>query len=292
MNRLSATCLCLAEQPSLFVARKLRSFAQCLTAWSLIILLLFGWMPRAQADEMPVRYVQGSFHGFLELRSEGGSVVASGDSLQFVRGGRITAETIFHFKDGSVDDETTVYTQRRTFHLLSDHHVQKGPSFPHPMDVLIDAASGNVTVRSTDKDGKEEVKTDHMTLPADLANGLIPVVVQNMQAAQQGTTVEMVVMAPKPRVVKLEISNLGEENCSVVDVATKATHYEIKIVLGGAIGLIAPLVGKAPPNIQVWVIRGKAPTFAREQGPLYAEGPMMTIQLASPVWPAAAKAGN
>jgi len=241
---------------------------------------------------MPVRYVQGSFHGFLELRSEGGSVVASGDSLQFVHGDRITAETIFRFKDGSVDDETTVYTQHRTFHLISDHHVQKGPSFPHPMDVLIDTVSGNVTVHSTDKDGKEEVKTDHMTLPEDLANGLIPVVVQNMQAAQQGTTVEMVVMAPKPRVVKLVITNLGEENCSIVDVATKATHYEIKIVLGGAIGLIAPLVGKAPPNIQVWVIRGKAPTFAREQGPLYAEGPMMTIQLASPVWPAPAKAGN
>ena len=280
-------------------ARCLRKRAQCnqlsahrVTSWSLIALMFFGWMPRAQADAMPVRYVQGSFHGFLELRSEGGNVVASGDSLQFVHGDRITAETIFRFKDGSVDDETTVYTQHRTFHLISDRHVQKGPSFPHPMDVLIDTASGNVTVRSTDKDGKEEVKTDHMTLPEDLANGLIPVVVQNMQAAQQGTTVEMVVMAPKPRVVKLVITNLGEENCSVVDVATKATHYEIKIVLGGAIGLIAPLVGKAPPNIQVWVIRGKAPTFAREVGPLYAEGPMMTIQLASPVWPAPAKAGN
>jgi len=285
MNGLSARCL---RKP----AQRNQLSAQRVTSWALIALILFGWMPRAQADAMPVRYVQGSFHGFLELRSEGGNVVASGDSLQFVRGDRITAETIFRFKDGSVDDETTVYTQHRTFHLISDRHVQKGPSFPHPMDVLIDAASGNVTVRSTDKDGKEEVKTDHMTLPADLANGLIPVVVQNMQAAQQGTTVEMVVMAPKPRVVKLEISNLGEENCSVVDVATKATHYEIKIVLGGAIGLIAPLVGKAPPNIQVWVIRGKAPTFAREQGPLYAEGPMMTIQLASPVWPAAAKAGN
>jgi hypothetical protein len=285
MNGLSARCL---RKP----AQRNQLSAQRVTSWSLIALILFGWMPRAQADAMPVRYVQGSFHGFLELRSEGGNVVASGDSLQFVRGDRITAETIFRFKDGSVDDETTVYTQHRTFHLISDRHVQKGPSFPHPMDVLIDAASGNVTVRSTDKDGKEEVKTDHMTLPEDLANGLIPVVVQNMQAAQQGTTVEMVVMAPKPRVVKLEISNLGEENCSVVDVATKATHYEIKIVLGGAIGLIAPLVGKAPPNIQVWVIRGKAPTFAREQGPLYAEGPMMTIQLASPVWPAAAKAGN
>ena len=94
---------------------------------------------------MPVRHVQGTFHGFLELRSEAGRVVASGDSLQFVHGDRITSETIFRFKDGSIDDETTVYSQHRTFQLISDHHVQKGPSFPHPMDVLIDARSGQVT---------------------------------------------------------------------------------------------------------------------------------------------------
>jgi hypothetical protein len=249
-------------------------------------------MPRAQADAMPVRYVQGSFHGFLELRSGGGSVVASGDSLQFVQGDRITAETIFRFKDGSVDDETTVYTQHRTFHLISDHHVQKGPSFPHPMDVLIDAGSGQVTVRATDKDGKVEVTSEHMKLPPDLANGLIPVVVENMKSGEQGTTVSMVVMTPKPRVVKLVISNLGEENCSVVGMGRKASHYQIKIDLGGVAGVVAPLIGKAPPNIELWVIRGLAPTFAREQGPLYAEGPMMTIQLASPVWPASEKAGN
>ena len=285
MGCLPANCL---RMP----ARRINFSPKNLMCWSLIALMTCTWMPRAQADAMPVRYVQGSFHGFLELRSDGGNVVASGDSLQSVRGDRITAQTIFHFKDGSVDDETTVYTQHRTFHLISDRHVQKGPSFPHPMDVMIDAGSGMVTVRSTDKDGKATVTSQHMTLPEDLANGLIPVVVENMHAAQQGTTVEMVVLAPKPRVVKLVITNLGEENCSVVDVATKATHYEIKIVLGGAIGLIAPLVGKAPPNIQVWVIRGKAPTFAREVGPMYAEGPMMTIQLASPVWPAPGRAGN
>ena len=268
-----------------FVAR-LYSSSQSLQACALIMLLMFGWMPRAQADLVPVRYVQGSFHGFLELLSEGGVVVASGDSMQYVRGGRITAETIFRFKDGSVDDETTVYTQHRTFHLISDHHVQKGPSFPHPMDVMIETGSGTITVRSTDKDGKEEVKTDHMTLPADLANGLIPVVVENMQPAQPQATVEMVVMTPKPRVVKLVISDVAEQRCLIVGTERKATHYQIKIELGGVVGVIAPLVGKAPPDIQVWVIPGKAPTFAREEGPLYAEGPMMTIQLASPAWPA------
>jgi hypothetical protein len=268
MKGLCARCLGRPAQRNHFSAKRLKS-------WSLVALLMSAGMPRAQADAMPVRHVQGSFHGFLELRSEGGNVVASGDSLQFVHGERITAETIFHFKDGSVDDETTVYTQHKTFHLISDHHLQKGPAFPHPLDVLIDAGSGMVTVRTTDKDGKAAVTSQHMTLPPDLANGLIPIVV-----------------APKPRVVKMVITNLGEENCSVVDVATKATHYEIKIVLGGAIGLIAPLVGKAPPNIQLWIIRGGVPTFAREQGPLYAEGPVMNIRLASPVWPAAGKTGD
>jgi hypothetical protein len=262
-----------------------RLFAQRLRYWSLIALLVCAGLPSAQADSMPVRYVQGTFHGFLELRSEAGRVVASGDSLQSVHGDRITSETVFHFKDGSLDDETTVFTQHRTFHLISDHHVQKGPSFPHPMDVLIDAGSGQVTVRSTGKDGKEEVKTEHLNLPPDLANGLVPVVIENMRADAQETTVSMVVATPKPRLVKLVISNRGEENCSVVGAARKASHYEIKIDLGGLAGAVAPLIGKAPPDLQLWVIRGQAPTFAREQGPIYPEGPMMTIQLASPVWP-------
>jgi len=52
------------------------------------------------------------------------------------------------------------------------------------------------------------------------------------------------------------------------------------------------LVGKQPPNIQAWVIGGQAPTFIREQGPTFPDGPILTIQLASPVWQDASKAGN
>ena len=40
--------------------------------------------------------------------------------------------------------------------------------------MLIDVAKGTVTVRSTGKDGKEEVATDRQSLPHDLFNGLIP----------------------------------------------------------------------------------------------------------------------
>ena len=156
-------------------------FVKRLRICSLILLLVWAPLqPTAKADPVPVRAVAGTIHGFLELRSEDGQVVASGDSFQIVRGNRVTSRTLFHFKDGSIDDETTVFSQRHTFQLISDHRIQKGPSFPHPMDVLIDVQTGQVTVHSTGKDGKEEVKTDHLDLPPDLANGLVPVVLQNL----------------------------------------------------------------------------------------------------------------
>ena len=263
-----------------------------LRTWLQIATLVCAWQPLARADSTPVLHVQGTVHGFLEMRAGDGIVVATGDSIQVVHGNRVTTETVFHFKDGSVDDETTVFSQHRKFQLISDHHVQKGPSFPHPMDMTIDTSTGQVTVRSTGKDGKDEVKTDHVDLPPDLANGMVPLVVESMRADAPETTVSMLVASPKPRVVKLVISKSGEGSFSVGGMPRKAMHYEIKIELGGVAGVVAPLIGKAPPNIQLWSVGGEVPVFVKEEGPLYPEGPMMTIQLAGPVWPEPLKSGD
>jgi hypothetical protein len=255
-------------------------------------MLFCAWRQSAQSEPIPVRHVQGTFHGFLELRGEDGKVVASGDSFQVVHGGQVTLRTLFKFTDGSIDDETTVFSQHRTFQLITDHHVQRGPSFPHPMDVTIDAKSDQVTVRSTGKDGKEEVETDHVKLPPDLANGMVPLMLENTGSGAAQMTVSMLLATPKPRLVKLVFSNRGEESFSLGGSPRKANHFEIKIDLGGIAGVVAPLIGKEPPKIQIWTVGGQAPTFIREQGPLYPDGPMMTIQLASPVWQESASPGN
>jgi hypothetical protein len=266
--------------------------ARHLGSCSLIAVLVCATQPGALADGIPVRHVEGTVHGFLELRSEDGQALASGDVVQVAHGDQVTSRTLFHFKDGSIDDETTLFSQRRSFRLITDHHVQRGPAFPHPMDLLIDARSGNVTVRSTGSDGREEVKTDHLALPSDLANGLVPLIIENILPGVAETIVPMLVATPKPRLVKLVISSQGEESFSVVGSSHQALHYEIKIDLGGVAGLVAPLIGKAPPNIEVWTIGGEAPTFVREQGPIYPDGPVMTIELASPVWPDSPRTSN
>lgn len=266
--------------------------AHSLQSWPLIITLLCVGQAGVQAAPVPVRYVRGTIHGLLELRAEDGHVVASGDLVQVVHGGQITAQLTFHFKDGSIDDETTVFSQRHTFQLITDHHVQKGPSFPQPIDLFIDCRSGKVIVRSTGKDGKEDVKTSQLHLPPDLANGLVSTVIENIRPGTQETKVSMLAATPSLRLVTLSISSHGEETFSVAGAPHKAVHYEIKIELGGIAGVVAPMIGKQPPNIQVWTLAGQAPTFVREQGQLYPESPNYTIQLAGPTWPDAPDSGK
>jgi hypothetical protein len=232
------------------------------------------------------------------MHSEEGKVVAVGDLFQVVRGDRVNSHVVFHFKDGSIDDETSVFSQRGTFHLISDHHIQKGPFFAHPMDMTIDVASGQVTVRTAGKDGKDDVKSDHMTLPPDLANGIIIPVIENLPAnstdgkksdgaSQTETDVSMIVATPKPRLIKLAISRVGEDNFSLAGFERKDVHYQIKFELGGVAGKVAPLVGKQPPDVQVWIEGGAMPTLVREQGPLAEGSAIVSIQVTGPELPGA-----
>jgi hypothetical protein len=232
-----------------------------------------------------VRHREGVEHGFLVLRSvETGEALAEGELLQETRGDVVTCELLFHFKDGSLHDETAVFSQRDKFRLISDHLIQKGPSFKHPTDLKIDGKSGQVTVRYSEEDGKEKTVTDKMNLPPDVANGFTLVLLKNL-TGEAGANVSMVAAAPKPRLVKLVVTAGGEDPFTTTGAARKAMHYVVKIELGGMTGWLAPLLGKEPPDIHVWVLRGKAPAFVKSEGPLYAGGPIWRIELTSPVWP-------
>jgi hypothetical protein len=84
----------------------------------------------SNAEPIRVRFGQGSSHGYLALRTIDGKLIATGESTQVVQGDRVTSRLVFIFRDGSIDDDLTIFTQRDVFRLISDHHVQHGPSFP------------------------------------------------------------------------------------------------------------------------------------------------------------------
>jgi hypothetical protein len=245
------------------------------------------WPGALSAEPVAVRYTEGVVHGFLVLRTLDGTAIADGDLIQVDRGDRVTSRLVFHFKDGSVNEETAVFTQREHFRLLSDHLVQKGPAFPQPLDMSIDCASGQVTVRYANDHGDQKVEAVRLDLPADLANGMILTLLKNVGAGAPPSTVSMLAATPKPRLVKLAIATAAEEPFSTGSTARKASHYVVKVEIGGIAGLLAPLLGKQPPDSHVWILGGEAPAFVKSEAPLYLGGPLWRIELVSPVWPRA-----
>ena len=195
------------------------------------------------AAQVPVRHKEGLVHGFLALRTLQGEIIADADLIQNVHGDVVTSRLVFHFKDGSLDDEITEYTQRGVFRLISDHHIQKGPSFPEPLDLTVDVPAGKVTWHEM-KDGHDEVKTEHMDLPPDLANGMILTILKNISPDTPETKLSYVVATPKPRLVKLAVTPQGEDTLTTAGSPHRATQYVLKVELGGFTGLVAPLIGK------------------------------------------------
>jgi hypothetical protein len=235
-------------------------------------------------ERVAVRYSEGLVHGFLVLRTLDGDHLADGDLLQFPRGNRVTTKLVFHFKDGSLHDETAIYSQRGSFRLLSYHLVQKGPVFKTQMNLSLDASSGQVTIRHSD-DGKENVISERPQMPPDVANGIILTLLKNIRPETLQTTVSFLAATPKPRLVKLQIVPEGDDPFTSGGTKRKATHFAVKVQLGGLSGLVAPLLGKQPPDTHVWILQGQAPAFVKFEGALYLGGPIWRIELTSPVWP-------
>ncbi len=226
--------------------------------------------------------------GYLALRSLDDKLIAAGDLTQTIHGGRLVSRLIYRFKDGSVDDDTAVFTQNGHFRLISDHRIQKGPIFSNPLDLTIKATTGEVIVRYKDK-GVEKVETSHIDLPDDLANGILLDVAKNISPDTAVTTLSYVVATPKPRLIHLSFQPDGKETFRSAGRPNEALRFKVHVDIGGITGMIAPLVGKEPPDTHVWVSAGEVPAFIKSEEPLYFGGPVLRTELVSPVWPYASE---
>ena len=247
----------------------------------LSVVLLFSTASRW--EPLPVRYPEGSVHGFLALRSLDGKLVAAGDLSQVIRAGVVTAHLKYNFKDGSVDDDTAVFTQNGHFRLVRDHHIQKGPSFKQSTDVTIEAATGQVTVRYME-DGKLKVDTSHMDLPPDICNGILINLAKNLSPRDPDTKFSYLAATPKPRLVHLSFKPDGAATFRSAGLRHNAQRYRIHVELGGVTGLIAPMIGKEPADSVVWVSGGAVPAFIKSESPLSLGGPQLRTELVDPVW--------
>lgn len=247
--------------------------------FSLAILCIAALRFSAFAETIPVRHIQKPLHRFMVARAENGKTVANGEFSQVVQSDEVTIHLVYRFVDGSIDDETTTYTQRGRFRLVRYHHLEQGPFFTKPIDFAIDGATGMVTSRTIDTSGKVHVENKHMNLPDDLANGFVGTLLLNVPHNTSPFRVSMLAPFGGGRMVQLLISPESDQTVQLEGQTFQATVFRVHPVLNGFVSIFARLIGLQPKDVKVWVFQGDEPAVAVVIGQLGGYGPILSSDL-------------
>ncbi|MFP5229183.1 MAG: hypothetical protein ACLGXA_16325 [Acidobacteriota bacterium] len=256
---------------------------RCSLSLSLVLLVPMA----VRAEGVPTRRKQEPMHQEYVVKSLDGKLLAKGEEVTTAEGDQVRSDLTFRFLDGSLDEQITTFTQGKVFHLIHDWHVQKGPSFPTPLDMTVDVPSRTVSWHQQKK-GADTVSTVHMALPDDLGNGLVPLLVEKIPPGAAGVRVSWVAVAIRPLVVTVAI----HPDTTRVDGLSPLAHahqYLLHVELHGLAFLVAPLIDKQPADLHFWVTDGAQPSFLRLAGPFYQGAPVWVVESVGPEIPSGAR---
>jgi hypothetical protein len=249
------------------------------------VVLGSGALPAAGfGATIDVRHPEGTTHGYLSLLAVNGNSIAQGELLQTIKGDRVDSRLVFKFKDGSVHDERTAFSQQGVFTLLHYRLTQRGPSFPDPLDISMGRATGKYIVRTrSEKDGSEQILRGHLMLPPDVYNGMLIMLLKNL-APGENKTVHLVAFTPKPKIVPIRLVPVRKKTVKVGVVSKQATQYAMRPQLGGMTRFFGRLLGILPAedHYYCWILNGEVPAFVQFEGPLFLTGPIWRIELLNP----------
>ncbi len=237
---------------------------------------------RVAAEPVAVRFIEGITRGFLTVSGLDGKSLGQGDITQVAHPGHVESRMIFRLHDGSLHDESVTFTQNKVFKLRRFKLVQKGPSFPEPAEISLDAATGEYLVKAFPGDAsREKIHRGTLEVPADTYNGLIVTVLRNLPRGA-AASVHYVAFTPKPYVINLELRPQANQKVRVGDESWPVTRYDLEPRLGFLLKLGATLLGKTPERQQCWILADPVPAFVGCEATIAGGGPLWRIGLGSP----------
>lgn len=251
----------------------------------LAVLLTVLLVPaRASSKPVAVSFAEGAAHGYLVVQDGSGESIGHGELLQTVRGSLVESRLVFRFKDGSLFDEKTTFSQRRVFTLQKYRLIQRGPSFPEELDIRMDRKSSRYRVRSrAGPHQSEAVTAGRLDMPRDAYNGLIGTLLKNLPSGKSAT-VSIVAFTPEPRLIALDLRPEAKEPVQVGDLLKAATRWVLEPRIQGVVHFFGKVLGQLPDEFRYrfWIIHDGIPAFARFEGPLHLMGPVWRIEVLSP----------
>jgi hypothetical protein len=239
------------------------------------------WVSSLRGAPIAVRFPEGPVHGFLVVRSSTGETLGYGEQFQVPRDATVESRLVLRFNDGSLHNERVIFEQRKVFTVRSYSLVQRGPSFPKPLEASLDRPTQQYKVKHRKNDA-EKLAEGRLELPADLYNGMQSIALKNLDK-ETSQTVQLAAFTPEPKIVEAKLSPAGRDRFFHGQLEKQAIRYLLKPQLG-VLGIVASLIGKNPPEYHYWISDEAAPGFLAFEGPLYLDGPVWSVELSSPRW--------
>ena len=105
------------------------------------------------------------------------------------------------------------------------------------------------------------MRQDHLDLSPDVSNGLPPNLLMNILPSTPETKLSFVAPTEKPRLIHVSIKPAGEVPFTIGGSKRKAVDFLLNVELGGVTGVVAPMLGKQPPDYHIWILPGTSPAF-------------------------------
>jgi hypothetical protein len=244
-----------------------------------LVLVLLLCATVLDAAPVRVRFTEGVTRGFLAIRTPQGELIGHGELRQKPRGDEVDSRLLLQFKDGSVHDEVTTYSQRGVLRLESYKLTQRGRSFPGA-EVAFDRKTGRYQAKTRERaGGSEDAASGELEMPLDLYNGMALLVLKNLAPGERATG-QLAAFTPKPRLLRMELGREGEDRVVFAGDAKQATRHLVNLEVGGVTGVVASMIGKNPPDLRYWLVLGEVPAFVRFEGAMFLNGPVWRVEMA------------
>jgi hypothetical protein len=249
---------------------------------SMLVVLLVGTCAPAFARKPgePIRlvWIEGDVAGQTPIYGpDRGKPIGLVEYHQHRRGDELETTRVARFADGSSDEDTAVARVGRTLVALRGRSIIRDRRGETVVDVKIDVPGGRITGFYDDDGTRRDVNIAERLESGTYWGPLIFIVAKNFDTNVEDGRVrfQTVVPTPKPRILTMEIADLGAKRLERMGRAVSVETYALRPTLGW---VIDPIVHRLVPSTEFLVEPGDPPSLARYAGPRNYQGQEIVLE--------------
>lgn len=229
------------------------------------------------------RHALGTLHAFPSMSDGSGAILADGELVQELTGGRLVVRVRWVFADGRRAEERDVFKVGRDLaqERYSWVETQAGAERRR---FEVDFATGRASAVTHDQHGAPKREDAHLDLPRGRAfAGYGTALAVSELGLAEGASAELTFVAftSKPRAVTLQVKREGEERLAVAGRAIPCDRYTLHPEIPFPLDLFA-----GAKDAHLWFTHAPPPAFVRaEQNLVEKDDPVVVID-ATPRGPA------